>query len=155
MATKNKSQGSPTAPVSIGRKLNFAAATGSAVTNKLLEPHGLSLAQWAVLVSIWRNGPLSGKQIAELTGNEASATSRIIDRMVKNGLLVRQTVEQDRRSVVVTLTEHAKAMRDLQYIYQQVNATLLQDFSTQEVDQLFALLDRLETAGKNWLKQQK
>ena len=141
----------PTAPRSIGRALNFAAGTGSAIANALLAPHGLGLAQWAVLVSIWRNGPLGVGQIAELTGNAPSAASRIVDRMVRGGLLVRQPDAQDRRAVVVTVSEAGEGLRPLMSVYETVNAILLGDLSEDEATLLFDLLARVEANGQAWL----
>lgn len=149
MATKN-----PTAPDSIGRALSFAASTGAAVANAKLAPHGLGLAQWAVLVSIWRNGPLPLKDIAMLTGNAPPAASRIVDRMVKSGLLLRERDAVDRRSAVVNLTEKGEALRPLQTMYEQVNGVLLSDLSEEETRLLYALLGRVEATGKAWLAGQ-
>jgi DNA-binding MarR family transcriptional regulator len=144
----------PTVPRSIGRQLNFAAGAASAVATRLLEPHGLSLAQWAVLTLIWRNGDLSVTELARLTGNAAPATSRIVDRMVSGGLLQRETDPRDRRAVIVSLSARAEALRHLQDIYQQVNAVALAGFSDAEAATLFALLDRVETSGRDWLAGQ-
>jgi|GEM_PF-890560 len=153
MATNYMVNKIPTAPRSIGRALNFAASTGTAVANDLLAPHGLGLAQWAVLVSIWRNGPLGVKQIADVTGNAPPAASRIVDRMVKNDLLVRLQDPHDRRAVVVNVTQKGENLRSLLQIYDEVNAILLSDLSDQEARLLFDMLDRVQTSGKTWLAQ--
>ena len=151
MATNYMEYKSPAAPRSIGRSLNFAASTGSAVANDLLAPHGLGLAQWAVLSSIWRNGPLSVKQIAEVTGNAPPAASRLIERMVKNGMLAREQDKDDRRAVVVNVTAKGESLRDLASIYEQVNAVLLRDLSEDEAALLFDLLERVQKTGRDWL----
>ncbi|MGJ3265497.1 MAG: MarR family winged helix-turn-helix transcriptional regulator [Salinarimonas sp.] len=139
------------APPSLGRALNLAAGKGSAVCSRLLEPHGLSLAQWAVLSCLWRNGPLGVKDIAELTGNEPSAASRIVERMIAGGLVVRRPDEQDRRAVIVDLGPRGEALRPLRTIYEEVNAVLTADLSEQEAQLLFDLLERVERAGRDWL----
>lgn len=146
MATKEV-----TAPASVGRKLVFAAATGKAVCGRLLEPHGLSLAQWAVLSSIWRNGELGVKALAVLTGNAPPATSRLVDRMVESGLLVRRPDVHDRRAVVVGLGEKGEALRPLQDVFEEVNAILLADLVPQERADLMRLLERVERSGRAWL----
>ena len=141
------------APVSLGRSLNFAASAASTVANKLLEPHGLTLAQWAVLVSLWRNGALSVKDIAMLTGNAPPAASRIVDRMVQNGLLLRRTDESDRRAVVVDLSARGESLRPLQDIYAEVNDILLAGLSADDEARLFDLLAKVQGAAKGWLLQ--
>ncbi len=139
-------------PASIGRQLVFAASTASAVCNKMLEPHGLSLAQWAVLQCLWLNGDLSVKEIAALTGNAPPAASRIVDRMVAAGILVREQDAADRRAVLVRPTEKGEALRHLQGVYEDVNRVMLADLSEEEAQMLFNLLARVEASGRNWLK---
>ena len=138
-------------PKSIGRQLNFAGGAAAAVCNKLLEPHGLSLAQWAIISSIWRNGDLSVKALAELTGNAPPATSRIVDRMVSAGLLIRRPDPKDRRAVTVGVSETGAALRHLAPIYKEVNAVMLQNLSDAEQQILYDLLARVEQNGRNWL----
>ena len=147
MATKNLKT-----PASVGRQLVFAAATGKAVCSRLLEPYGLSLAQWATLSSIWQNGPLNVKALAEMTGNAPPAVSRLVDRMIAGGFLVRQPDAKDRRAVVIGLSEKGEALRPLQTIYADVNAVLLSGFSAQDTEVLQGLLNRLDHSGRTWLR---
>lgn len=142
----------PSAPRSIGRMLNLAAGRGSAVANALLEPHGLSLAQWAVLVCLWRNGPLGVRQIAELTGNAPPAASRIVERMVRGGLVRRRTDAADRRAVVVEPSAAGEALRHLEGVYEEVNRILLDGLTEEEAGRLFDLLARVEGSGRGWLR---
>ena len=95
------------------------------------------------------------KQIAELTGNAPPAASRIVERMVKNGLLVRQQDENDRRAVVVNVTAEGESLRDLHNVYDQVNAVLLRDLSANEAALLFDLLERVQATGREWLAASK
>ncbi|MEO9539337.1 MAG: MarR family transcriptional regulator [Lentilitoribacter sp.] len=143
---------SPSAPKSIGRQLNFSAGVSTSVITQILRPYDLSLAQWAVLSCIWRNGALGIKDIAELTGNAPPAASRIVDRMVSNGLLLREEAKADRRGVVINLTAKGEDLRVLQFVFEQVNDVILKDFSQADQDKLFELLSRAEQNGCNWLK---
>ena len=117
-----------------------------------MQPHDLSLAQWAVLSCIWRNGALGIKDIAELTGNAPPAASRIVDRMVNGGLLLREEAEVDRRGVVVNLTAKGEELRVLQFVFEEVNEVLLKGLSQTDQDKLFELLARVEQNGRTWLK---
>jgi DNA-binding MarR family transcriptional regulator len=144
----------PTAPPSLGRALNFAAGAGSAVCTRLLEPHGLSLAQWAILSSLWRNGDLGVTELSRLTGNAPPAVSRIVDRMVSAGLLLRRPDPDDRRAVRIGLSPRAEALRPLHGIYREVNEILLHGFSPDEAATLEALLRRVERNGRDWLAQE-
>ncbi|WP_224816955.1 MarR family transcriptional regulator [Hasllibacter sp. MH4015] len=141
------------APRSIGRDLTFAASAASSVANRMLEPHGLSLAQWAVLQCLWHNGDLSVKDIAKLTGNAPPAASRIVDRMVASGILTRQTDAKDRRAVLVRTTDRGEGLRHLQKVYEDVNAVVLSDLSEMEAETLFSLLSKVRSAGQEWLER--
>lgn len=152
MATTYMEHKTPSAPKSIGRQLNFSAGVSTSVITRILQPHDLSLAQWAVLSCIWRNGALGIKDIAELTGNAPPAASRIVDRMVNNGLLVRDESESDRRGVVINPTAKGEELRVLQFVFEQVNEVILKDFSQADQDKLFELLSRAEQNGRNWLQ---
>jgi DNA-binding MarR family transcriptional regulator len=150
METKNLS-----APPSLGRQLNFAAAAANAVATQLLERHDLSLAQWTILVSLWRNGPLGVKELSLLTGNAPPAISRIVDRMVEAGLLNRKADKTDRRAVTIRVTETAEGMRPLMEIYAEVNAILTTGLTVNEVDQLSTLVAKVERNGRAWVAQHK
>lgn len=142
----------PSAPKSLGRQLNFAASAGNAVCNQLLAPAGLTLAQWAILSCIWRNGPLGVKDMATLTGNAPSATSRIVERMVVADLLIRKQDMVDRRAVVIDVSKKGDALRKLQTIYEAVNSVLLSGLAPDEQEQLFDLLKRVEQNGRTWIE---
>lgn len=141
----------PTAPRSIGRQLNFTASIANTVANRLLEAHGLSLAQWAVLMSLWRNGDLSVKELAELTGNAPPAVSRIVDRMIAADLLIRTQDPKDRRAVTISLNQKGEGLRHLETIYEKVNAVMFDGLSETDRDALFTLLERTEQNGRRWL----
>lgn len=151
MKTDMSSSESYRAPKSLGRALNFAAGAGSAVCNRLLAPHDLSLAQWAVLNCLWINGPLGVKALAELTGNAPPATSRLVDRMITGGLLTRRQSREDRRAVTVDVTERGEALRPTHEIYKSVNTVLLDGFSEAEAEALFEQLARIEANAAAWL----
>lgn len=153
MATNESSPTTPRPPPSLGRHLVFAAGAGRAVAQRMLDPHGLSLAQWAVLSSIWHNGALGIKDIAALTGNAPPAASRIVDRMIAAGLLRRRPRDTDRRAVLVDVSDRGEALRHLHAIYARVNDVLAADLSPDETRQLFALLDRVEAGARAWLEE--
>ena len=72
--------------------------------------------------------------------------------MVTGGLLNRIPDPNDRRAVVVGLSEKAEALRPLRSIYEQVNAVLLADLTDAEKAQLFDLLQRVEQSGRDWME---
>lgn len=130
-------------PRSIGRALNFTTGRMNALCQQLLDPHELSLPQWVILSCLWRDEELTVSALADLVGSGLPATSRIVDRMVDRGLVVRRKHEIDGRAVVVALTDKGEALRHLSGFHQQINATLFRGFSQEEQDLSFSLLARM------------
>ncbi|MEM1429472.1 MAG: MarR family transcriptional regulator [Pseudomonadota bacterium] len=136
----------PTRPRSLGRLVNFAAGAVNAMCNRMLEPHGLSLPQWVVLSALWQKAPLTVGQIADYSGNNLPATSKLIDRMVDKGLLARQQDPADRRTIWISLTDRSEDLRHLKGFHETVNRRIADGLSTTETDSLFSLLEHIERA---------
>jgi DNA-binding MarR family transcriptional regulator len=68
---------------------------------------GLSTAEYEVLFRLQFSvgHPLQMSEIADLLLSSPSGTTRIADRLEKNGLITRETPRRNRRVVQVTLTE--------------------------------------------------
>ena len=76
-----------------------------------LATHGLTLPQFLTLTHIERGGSMCpmGELAARMHQSAATMTG-IIDRLVKMGLVVRQSSPHDRRLVLVRLTEAGRAI---------------------------------------------
>ena len=74
-------------------------------------PH-LTVVQVRVLVIVWGLGTANVNAVAEGLGANASNASRACDRLVRAGLLTRQQSEDDRRNVVLRLSEDGQALID-------------------------------------------
>lgn len=136
------------APPSLGRALNFAAGAATALSQQMLAPHDLSLAQWVILSALWKNDGLSVAHLAAYTGNNAPAISRILDRMEQKSLVQRRPSPADRRATHVFLCDGGEALRPLATFWQQVNSVLLDGFNDGERATLFALLARAEANAR-------
>lgn len=73
--------------------------------------HGLSSAQWRLLVHVLREGPVSQVQLADLLEVEPISVSRLIDRMQKSGWVTRQPDPNDRRVHHIVATDSTQAIR--------------------------------------------
>jgi DNA-binding MarR family transcriptional regulator len=139
MATKKT-----TTPKSLGRQLNFTTGRMSALCQKRLEPHGLSLPQWVILSCLWREGELTVGALSERIGNGLSATSRIIDRMVERDLIDRRRDDSDGRMMHIKPTKRGEELNHLIDFYEEINSVLLHGFTKQEREAVFDLLFRME-----------
>ncbi|MGH7980209.1 MAG: MarR family winged helix-turn-helix transcriptional regulator [Limisphaerales bacterium] len=66
----------------------------------------ISVAQWVVLRTLYNQGAVTLNEAAEAVGVDKSSLSRMVERLVQKGLLIRAEGE-DRRSVGLTLTSAA------------------------------------------------
>ncbi len=79
-----------------------------------IKNHGYSVTpdQIILLTRLWEEEGLSQNEICKLTSKGKSNVTRIIDNLMKKGLVIRKTDPKDRRSTKVYLTEEGKALRD-------------------------------------------
>lgn len=68
--------------------------------------------QYTILVCLYNNGELQQNQLAKLTAKDEPSISRIINNMIKNGLVRRVPHPEDRRTNIICLTEEAKAIKE-------------------------------------------
>lgn len=80
------------------------------VLNPTKTPCGyeLSLSQVLALQILETKTPLALHELSERLSLERSTVSRLVDALVKSGFMHRQTNEQNRREVLLSLTEHGK-----------------------------------------------
>jgi len=130
---------------SMGRLVGFAARAVTALTAEILQEHGLTVPQWIALTALWREDGLTVTTLARYTKATVPAASRLVDRMVDQGLLERKARKSDRRVVEVWLTSSAKSMRNLMSLYQDVNECILEGFSETEAKRFAAYLERITT----------
>jgi DNA-binding MarR family transcriptional regulator len=107
----------------------------------------LSLVQLIVLTVLETNGPIAMSRLAEaLDVSDASATG-IVDRMQKRGLLERRHDVDDRRVVLVSLTDQGSAIfRDHKQMRRGRLAALVDRLSDDELAGLLAGLRGLRSA---------
>ena len=79
-----------------------------------LQKHGVTVAQWMVLVVLWETDGLTQKELSQRVAVETATLSRTVDRMERDGLVTRDRSDVDRRQVHVRLTEYGAGLwRDL------------------------------------------
>jgi DNA-binding MarR family transcriptional regulator len=76
--------------------------------NEAMRPLGLTGAQADALTVIRQAGPLSLRELGELLIAEAGHPSRLVDRLVDAGLVARTPAEDDRRRIVLELTQKGR-----------------------------------------------
>lgn len=75
-----------------------------------LRRHGLSFQEWRVLLVLANNGKRTIRGLSEDTIIPHSTLSRMLDRMQRDGLVVRQVSAADARTVTLTATDKGAAL---------------------------------------------
>lgn len=104
----------------------------------------LTFSQWISLMGLREGVAETSAQLARHLNHDAGATSRLVDQLVKRGLVRRERSKSDRRIVRLRLTAQGKTVARMHIppIVEFWNR-MMRDFSAQEVTQLITLLTRL------------
>ncbi|MFT5648145.1 MAG: DNA-binding MarR family transcriptional regulator [Aureispira sp.] len=87
--------------------LNFTASWLSCVQAEMLKPYGISIQQYNILRILrgMHPKPATVKTLIDRMIDKNSNASRLVDKLLKKGLLERNTCPRDRRRVDVMITE--------------------------------------------------
>jgi MarR family transcriptional regulator, organic hydroperoxide resistance regulator len=75
--------------------------------------HGLEITpeQWTILLALWERDGRSQSELCEATFRDAPTMSRMIDSLVRQGLVVRRNDAADARAKLVWLTDAGRAIK--------------------------------------------
>ena len=112
--------------------------------------HGMTRAQWAVLLRLERHEGLKQSDLAELLDLQPITLTRLVDRLCDNGLIERRADPTDRRAKRLYLTPAAHPLLDrIQDHVEKLGRTVFDSVPASGID---ALMTHLGTAREN-LKQ--
>jgi DNA-binding MarR family transcriptional regulator len=105
---------------------------------------GLAMAQMPVLAALRHGVPMTQKELATLANIEQPTMAQLLDRMERDGLIVRTSNPDDKRSSLVLLTPLAlEKLPAARGVLLAGNQVALQGFSDSEVATLCQLLRRV------------
>ncbi|WP_047488140.1 MarR family winged helix-turn-helix transcriptional regulator [Terriglobus sp. TAA 43] len=118
------------------------------MSNRWIEPRlqemGLAVAQVPVFGALQQRGSMSQRELATLLHVEQPTMAQLLNRMERDGLIVRKPDPNDGRSSLISITPRAlkrsEAARDVLMEGRQIS---LQGFTKAEVDTLQQLLQRM------------
>jgi DNA-binding MarR family transcriptional regulator len=112
--------------------------------NKIFDEWGITSQQFNILRILRGAGkPLSTLQIRQRMLDKMSDTSRIVDRLVKKGLVKKSICKTDRRLVDVVITEKGKKLLEKIDAYDQQMDEVLMHLTEAEAKTLNELLDKV------------
>src|SRR5262245_61728109 len=91
--------------------------------------------QQAALLIHAAGQPTSPSQLTEALGTDTAGMTRLLDRLEAKGLLRRRRHDDDRRAIVIELTESGRELVPrLPRVFGQVNTRLFAGFTDQEIE---------------------
>jgi len=123
------------------REIIIAGLTGRRMdpTYNLLAPH-----EGFLLEIIAAHQPISMKELSASTGTLPNTMTGVVDRLVRQGYLARQSSPDDRRIVLISLTEHGQELHlQSQKFYLNYAERLLGTLTAEDKRTLLTLLKRI------------
>jgi DNA-binding MarR family transcriptional regulator len=118
--------------------------------NKLFEPFDITQQQFNILRILRGAGqPLSTLQIRQRMLDKMSDTSRIVDRLVKKGMVKKTICHEDRRLVDILLTDKGKKLLQTMDGLNEEMESFFKYLSETEARQLNIFLDKIRSAENN------
>ncbi|MFN3233126.1 MAG: MarR family winged helix-turn-helix transcriptional regulator [Alphaproteobacteria bacterium] len=90
--------------------LNRAATRVAGSFSKTLKDHGLSITTWRLLASLYQHESLRIGELSDFTSIELWTVSRMVSRLEDDGLLRRERVGGDARTVNAALTSDGRKL---------------------------------------------
>lgn len=102
-----------TSPIEVLARIGRIASKANHLLDATLAPLGVSRAEFDVLSAIRRSGrPLRASEVTSVTLLSGASTTKISERLVKDGLIERLRFERDARVVLLDLTEAGRELVD-------------------------------------------
>ena len=101
-------------------------------------------AQGRILFVLWQRDGVPISELSRETGLAMTSLTSMLDRMEASGLVLRQRTSKDRRKVLISLTDEARALeRDYNEVSDEMNEIFYAGFSEAEAEQLDGYLRRV------------
>ena len=116
-------------------------------SNKIFDEWDITPQQFNILRILRGAGkPLSTLQIRQRMLDRMSDTSRIVDRLVKKGLVKKSICREDRRLVDVIITEKGKKLLEKLDAYSDQLDSVMKNLTVAEAQTLNELLDKIRNS---------
>jgi len=133
----------PVQVLGAGSLLHQVARDLATALDRQLAPFGVTAQQAALLLHASRQQS-SPSQLMTALGTDTAGMTKLTDRLEAKGLIERHQNPQDRRSILIALTDHGQALVPrLRPVFGRVTRQLFNGFSTHEIGVLTTTLERM------------
>lgn len=129
---------------SLGMQLSRSYHSFKRAATKRMEEHGLTPEQFSVLSELHKQEGISQKQLALLTERDQTTVGKILDKLVKKGLVIRSADPRDRRAfILLTTKEGVQVIRLLEPTLDQLQQQAFSGLSKKEIEQFIKTLEAI------------
>ena len=115
----------------------------------------LSMSQFGALLNIYHDGTCGVSDLGDVLGVTSAASSQMLERLVRQGLISRSEDPNDRRVKIVVLTEDGKQLIHESFLARRAWLGDLADMlSTAQKDQVLSSLQVLTDKAKHLVHRQ-
>lgn len=115
------------------------------VIGSLLRPIGLFPGQEILLMHLWERDGCSQADLVEALGVDHSTVTRMLQRLESAGLVERRSSSQDRRVMLVSLTDAGRGLRaEIERIWRELERRTTAHLTDRQREQLLHLLQSVE-----------
>lgn len=114
------------------------------VLEKRLKPMGMDAPRWRVLMSLHEDTYLSVSEIAEFSAMRLNTTTKVVQRLIADGLVATRVRPTDARATEVTLTTEGERMGVLALAeVRDIFELAFRSVSNEEMDVLNTILEKV------------
>ena len=130
----------------------LAANSGQPLIRYCEGRYGISRREWRLIVILSLQGPCSSSELAERARLAPGPTSKAVSQLVAKAIVTPTPVPNDRRQVVIAMTERGRKIFDALYpIVHELNERLLSALAPEERQALDDLIGKLEKRVASWM----
>lgn len=118
---------------------------------KKLKSFGLTYSQYLVLLSLWEENPQTLHSIGQKLDLSSNTLTPLLKRLEQSGWVTRQKSDQDKRQLIVSLTQKGKEQK--QPIYDAISKCVSEEMDLELYKQTKDIMDQLETTLRKQLNK--
>jgi len=131
---------------------------GDRIFEKMLRDSGVeafSGAQGRIIYVLWEHGAMPISQICTLTSLANSTMTAMLDQMEKNGLITRERKAENRRQIIISLTEKARLYKqEYDAVSEKMTALTYKGFTDEEILLYENMLRRIKANLEDYAAQE-
>ena len=129
------------------RLIRFNAALNRQSMRLLRKTGNLNIPAWRIVSFLAAHGPMTGRQLAEISGLDAGLTSRCLKELTQRNLVICERRDGDRRASWTRLTDEGLSLEaKVRPVMRARHDRLLASLDATEREQIFIILEKLRAA---------